>query len=152
MSPSTLTRAALVALLGLCLGGCYQVLSGEQGDTDDLFMKNDGAVAVAPEALALEAVAGQQATATLTWTETSTTAGIEMELAVQGEGAEVVTIHPGQWSVTVVPSGALQMTVTYTATAGDPDRTLELVATTTGTPAEVRVPITTHVLPAGDPT
>lgn len=134
-------RLANLALgAALLLTGCWDVLTAEQ--TETVWMEWDGSVEITPAALELAAEAGQQTTADLTLSETSGRAGIELQLVLQGDGASSLTIHPGEWSVGLTPTGTLTVQVTFTAPSEAGTQQAELVATTTGSPAEVRIPIT----------
>jgi hypothetical protein len=133
--------AALLPLL-LLLGGCWEVLSyQDQGDSDDLFMDTDGAVEVSPASLSLEASGGEDAKASLTFVETTGERGVEM---VQ------LAVHPGELSVTLVPGGSLEIQVSFSPDGSTTDADAELVVTTTGTPAEMRIPIDTRLEPGDD--
>lgn len=135
-----MSRARLLPLLAaLSLAGCWEVLSHQEQET--VWMDWDGTVEVTPAALDLTATAGEQTTTELLWTETSGKAGIEFDLVVEGDAAEQLTLHPGEWSVGLTPSGALTVQVTYTASAQAATTQAELVATTTGTPTEIRIPV-----------
>ncbi len=138
-------------VLGLLLGGCWEVLTHQdQEDLDDLWMDRDGVIEVAPASLALSAAPGEDAKDSLTFTETTTERGIEMDLALEGDAAAQLGIHPGDLSVTVVSGGALEIQVTFSPDGSTTDATAELVVTTTGTPAELRIPITTETTDPGD--
>ena len=135
-----MSRVRLLPLLAvLVLAGCWEVLSHQEQET--VWMDWDGAVEVSPATLALSATTGEQTTAELLWTETSGRAGVEFDLAVQGDAADQLTFHPGEWSVGLTPSGTLAVQVTYSAPTEEITSQAELVATTTGTPAEIRIPI-----------
>jgi hypothetical protein len=142
--------AALLPLL-LLLGGCWEVLSyQDQGDSDDLFMDTDGAVEVSPASLSLEASGGEDAKASLTFVETTGERGVEMVLALEGEAAGQLAVHPGELSVTLVPGGSLEIQVSFSPDGSTTDADAELVVTTTGTPAEMRIPIDTRLEPGDD--
>jgi hypothetical protein len=132
----------LLVPLGVALGGCWEVLSHQEDEeTDDQWLQRDGTLEVSPASLDLATPMGASTSSTLTFREVSGTAGVEMELALEGEGAEFVTYRPGKWSLIVVPAGSLDVQVTFSPTAGATEADLELVGTTTGSPAEIRVPI-----------
>jgi len=133
-------RPLLALLAGLLLPGCWEVLSHQEQET--VWMDWNGAVAVNPSELELAAAPGEQATAELVWTETSGMAGVEFDLVLEGDAADQLAIHPGEWSVGLTPSGVLTVQVTYTAPSEASTGQAELVATTTGTPAEIRIPVT----------
>ena len=138
-------------LLGLLLGGCWEVLTHQDHeDLDDLWMDRDGVIEVAPASLALSAAPGEDAKDSLTFTETTAERGIEMDLVLEGDAASQLTVHPGEFSVTVVPGGALDVLVTFSPDGSTADASAELVVTTTGSPAELRIPITTETTDPGD--
>jgi hypothetical protein len=132
-------RLLLLALLGFALTGCWEVLTHQESETE--WMAWDGVVAVTPPTLQIVTTAGELATAELSLAETSGKAGIEMELAVEGTGAEHVTLTPGEFTVGLTPSGSLTVQVQFQAPATAAEYELELVITTTGAPAEIRVPL-----------
>jgi len=133
--------AALVAATATLLTtGCWEVLTAEQ--TETVWMEWDGTVEITPATLEMTAQTGQQVTADLTLLETSGRAGIELQLVVEGDGASTLSIYPGEFSVGLTPSGTLAVQVTFTAPAEAGTSSAELVATTTGSPGEVRIPIT----------
>lgn len=129
----------LVMLLGLLLGGCWEVLSHQESET--VWMTWDGSVDVTPSALELSAAAGDTATAEVTFIETSGKAGVEMELAVDGAGADHVSLTPGEFTVGVTPSGQLTVLVAFQAPGNAAEYAPEIVVTTTGSPSEIRVPL-----------
>lgn len=138
-------------LLGLLLAGCWEVLTHQdQGDTDDLWMDTDGVVQVVPESLSLSAAPGEDAKAGLTFQETSGERGIEMELAFEGDAASQLDMAPGDLSVTLVSGGALEVQVTFSPDGSTVVDDAELVVTTTGTPAALRIPIVTETNEPGD--
>lgn len=139
--PPVLGAGALLCA-GLLLGGCWEVLSHQdQEQTDDKWMGDDGTVEVTPSSLQLSTPVGTTTAETLSFREVSGEAAVEMELKLEGEGAEHVQLRPGRWSVIVVPAGTLEVEVTFAPAAGAVEGPIELVATTTGSPAELRVPI-----------
>jgi len=135
----TIHRLPLLLILGLVLGGCWEVLTQQESET--VWMAWDGSVQASPASLQIAAPAGDQADAELTLTETSGLAGVEIELAVEGAGAEHVTVHPGEFSVGLTPSGQLSLQVTFQAPTTASQYSPELVISTTGTPTEIRVPL-----------
>lgn len=138
----SLLCAGLLVPLGVALGGCWEVLSHqEEEESEDRWLQRDGTLEVSPASLDLATPVGTSTSSMLTFREVSGTAGVEMELALEGEGAEFVTYRPGKWSVIVVPAGSLDVQVTFSPTAGATEANLELVGTTTGSPAEFRIPI-----------
>ncbi len=132
-------RVPLLVILGLLLGGCWEVLSHQGSET--VWMGWDGSVDVTPSSLELSADAGETATAEVTFIETSGKAGVEMELAVEGTGADHVSLAPGEFTVGVTPAGQLAVVVTFQAPGNAAEYTPEIVATTTGSPSEIRVPL-----------
>ena len=132
-------RVPLLLVLGLFLGGCWEVLSHQESET--VWMTWDGTVEVSPASLELSAPAGDQALAEITLVETSGKAGVEMELAIEGAGSDHVSVQPGEFTVGLTPSGSLIVRVLFQAPGNAADYTPELVITTTGTPAEIRVPL-----------
>jgi hypothetical protein len=126
-----------IVLAGLCLPGCYDVLTHQDAET--VWMEWTGTVEVSPTSLELTAAPGEQATAELVFRETSGKAGAEMALTLEGDAASQLAFRPGEFTVAVTPDGALTVVVTYTAAAGA--GTAELVVTSSGTPAEIRIPI-----------
>lgn len=144
MLPRTLLLLLTVTIeFALC--GCYEVLTHQDENVDETWMEWDGTVQITPESLELAAAPGSPATAELTVRETSTKGGAEMTLALEGEGTERISLYPGMWSVAVVPSGELVLQVTFAPEDGDTGGVAELVITNSGTPAQIRVPITTVV-------
>ncbi len=135
----------LAVTSGISLSGCYEVLTHQDENVDDTWMSWDGTVQVSPESLELAAVPGTPVTGELTFLETSAKGGAEMTLALEGTGTERLSVFPGQWSVAVVPSGQLVLQVTFSPEDGDTGGAAELVITNSGTPTEIRVPITTVV-------
>lgn len=142
--------AGPLLLLGVLLGGCWEVLTHQDDNTDDLWMDTDGAVLVTPESLALAASPGEDAKTSLTFVETTAERGIEMELVLEGDAASQLDIYPGELSVTLVPSGSLEVQVTFSPDGSTSDAGAELVVTTTGTPPELRIPIVTETNDPGD--
>ncbi len=134
-----LRRLLPLTLLGFVLAGCWEVLTHQESET--VWMGWDGAVDVAPATLQLTAAAGDLTTEAFTLTETSGKAGVEMELAVEGTGAEHVTLTPGEFTVGLTPSGSLTVQVQFQAPDEAAEYAPELVITTTGEPAEIRVPL-----------
>jgi len=133
---------ALLCLLGPALAGCWEVLTHQdEEESEDRWLKDNGTVEVTPPSLQLATAIGTSTSETLSFREISGSAAVEMEFVVEGTGAEYVTLQPGRWSVMVVPAGTLDVQVTFTPTAGATDAEIEIVATTTGSPAEVRVPV-----------
>lgn len=129
----------LLGPLGLFATGCWEVLTHQESET--VWMTWDGSVDVSPTTLQLTAAAGEGTTGELTLAETSGKAGIEMELTVEGAGAEHVTLTPGEFTVGLTPSGSLIIQVLFQAPANAAQYAPELVLTTTGEPAEIRVPL-----------
>ncbi len=149
--PRPLLILLATPLLGLLLGGCWEVLTHQdEGDSDSLFMDNDGAVEVSPTSLSLTAPEGADGKASLTFTETTGEQGIEMDLALEGAAATQLAVYPGDLSVTVVPGGELGVQVTFSPDGSTTQADAELVVITTGTPAELRIPISTEVEPGDD--
>jgi len=130
---------ALPVVAAVLLTGCWEVLSHQ--DQETVWMEWNGTVEVAPSSLDLSATTGEQAIAELVLTETSGTAGIEIELVVEGDAAEQIAIDPGEFSLGLTPEGVLTVQVTYAAPGDVTAGTAELIATTTGSPAEIRIPI-----------
>ncbi len=130
---------ACLLLSGLYLSGCYDVLTHQDAET--VWMDWTGTVEVAPASLQLSAATGQSIAGELAFTETSGEAGAEMALSLGGDAAGQLAIEPGEFTVAVTPRGSLPITVTYTAPAEVGSSTAELVVTSSGTPAEFRIPI-----------
>jgi hypothetical protein len=134
-----LRRLLPLTLLGFFLAGCWEVLTHQESET--VWMAWDGSLDVSPATLQLTAAAGELATGAITLSETSGKAGVEMELTVEGTGAEHVTLTPGEFTVGVTPAGSLTVQVQFQAPGDTVEYAPELVITTTGSPAEIRVPL-----------
>ncbi len=145
--PARRTAAATALAFLLLLPGCWEVLTHQDEDTGTDWMAWDGAVEVNPGSLALEAAPGETAVAALTLSETSARAGVEVAAALEG-AAEGLAIDPGRWSLALVPSGELEVRVSFSPSESTPSGSSELVLTTSGSPAEIRVPIATTVAAA----